>query len=303
MTDVMKKVQETAATGDSELTDVEAAPAAGRAVDTGFIAGESSPTPPAVPWQAEPEFEAGAAPIAVSDEIQQWPSQRIDPAVIAFHDRQSAICEQYRSVHARLLSMNTAQAHQVIAITSAVPQEGKSVTTLNLGLVMAEGGEHTILIADADFRRTSIARMLGTEGKPGLAELLRNEVELADVLYPTPFPNLKIVPAGMMKDRNYAELLSTPLTRGVLAQFRATFDYTFLDTPPITTVSDVSMLAPHCDGSIVVIEMRRTPEPTVQQAVRTLQTNNVKVLGCILSRYRDRRSRYYDRYYSYYHRD
>jgi capsular exopolysaccharide synthesis family protein len=184
-----------------------------------------------------------------------------------------------------------------------VPREGKSVTTVNLGLVMAEGGEHNILIADADFRRTSLARMLGIKGAPGLAELVRGEAELSEVLQPTPCPNLKIIPAGTSAGKSYAELLSGPPARAILADFRALFHYTFLDTPPVTTVSDVSMLAPHCDGTIMVIEMRRTPEPTVQQAVRTLQTNNVKVLGCILSRHPDRPSRYYDRYYYNYYRN
>jgi len=249
-----------------------------------------------------------------------WNAKDVDPAVIAFHDRCSGICEQYRSVRARLSAMqegnkatrqqgnegsvmNGRGARQVIAITSSVPQEGKSVTTVNLGLVMAEGGEHTILIVDADFRRTSLARMLGIKGVPGLAELVCGEAELSEVLQPTPYPNLKIIPAGASGDKNCAELLGGPAARAVLAGFRALFHYTFLDTPPVTTVSDVSMLAPHCDGTIMVIEMRRTPEPIVQQAVRTLQTNNVKVLGCILSRHPDRPSRYYDRYYYNYYRN
>lgn len=241
------------------------------------------------PEQAREPATAESPPsVVISPETVQWDPRRIDPAVIAFHDRYSSICEQYRSVRARLLTMNTTHAHQVIAITSSVPQEGKTVSVVNLALVMAEGGEHSILIADADLRWTSIARMLGIEQRPGLTELLRGELELSEVLRPTPLPNLKIIPAGTIGDKGHAELLRTPTTRAVLDRIRASFDYAFLDTSPVTTVADVSMLAPHCDGAILVIEMRRTPEPMVQQAVRTLQANNVEVLGCILSRYRDR---------------
>ena len=135
--------------------------------------------------------------------------------------------------------MNTTQANQIIAITSAVPQEGKSVSALNLGMVMAENGEHRILIADADFRRSSIASMVGMDDVPGLAHVLSGEAELRDAIRPTPFPNLKILPAGRLKRKNYAELLGGSLLRSALEQFRGAFDYTFVDTPPITTVADV----------------------------------------------------------------
>lgn len=232
-----------------------------------------------------------------------WNPQRVDPVIVAFHDRYSAVCEQYRSVRARLLTINTSRAAQVIGITSAIPEEGKSVTALNLSLVMAEGGEHRILLADADFRRASIARMLGIPEQPGLAEVLRGEIGLAQALQPTPFPNLKVLTAGRAGENGYAELLGGNAIAAALEEFRNGFDYTFLDTPPITTVSDVCLLAPQSDGVIVVIQMRRTPEPTVQQAVRTLQANNIKILGSILSRYRERGAGYYEHYYSsyYYH--
>ena len=172
-----------------------------------------------------------------------------------------------------------------------------------MGMVMAEGGEHRVLVVDADFRRSTVGNMLGLEAQTGLADLIRDGGPLDERLCPTPFPNLKVVPPGKLAAQSAAELLGSPNTRGVLARFRASFDYTFLDMPPVNTVSDVSMLAPHCDGVILVVEMHRTPEPTVQQAVRTLQANNVKVLGCVLTRHDDRRTRYYDRYYNYYYRD
>lgn len=231
-----------------------------------------------------------------------WDAQRVDPVIVAFHDRYSAICEQFRLVRARLLTMNTAQAQQVIAITSSIPEEGKSASTINLGLVMAEGGEQRILIADADFRRSSMARMLGLTPRRGMADVLRGEADLDEVLLPTPFPNLKILPAGEVRDNAYPELLGGPNLVLLIEQLRAAFDYTFVDTPPVTTVSDVCLLAPHCDGAILVVEMRRTPEPVVQQSVRTLQANNVKILGCVLSRSRERGSGYYENYYSSYYR-
>ncbi len=288
MFEVMKRVRE----------EVPAEDPAAQPDPTRTVQPSDDADAPASHFTSEPD--PGPPAEAVKQQTIEWDAQRIDPAVVAFHDRYSSVCEQFRSIRARLLNMNASGAHRVIAITSSVPQEGKSVSTLNLGMVMAEGGEQRTLIADADFRRTSIGRMLGMKDRAGLAELIRGERALDDLLCPTPYPNLQVLPPGSLNGQSAAEVLGSPKAREVLAQLRTSFEYTFLDTPPVNTVSDVSMLAPYCDGTILVVEMHRTPEPTAQQAVRTLQSNNVKILGCILTRHNDRRTHYYDRYYSYY---
>lgn len=308
MTRVMQKIQEVSSESEPIQPDEAAAPATmGRneATETrsGFVAGEPQPEP-AQP-ASTPHESAGrpSGPVQPDGQSAVWNAQRIDPSVVAFHDPYSAVSEQYRSVRARLLTMNAGHVPQVLAITSAIPEEGKSVTTLNLGLVMAEGGEHRILVVDADFRRTSLARMLGIPAEPGLAEVLRGEVRLESALQPSPLPNLHVLPAGKVVNSAYGELLGGAGVSAILGELRSAFDYTFVDTPPVTTVSDVCLLAPHCDGAVVVIQMCRTPEPTVQQAVRALQANNVKIVGTILSRFRERGSGYYEHYYSsYYYR-
>ena len=259
------------------------------------------PADSASAFTPDPAGTQASASNIVDDRTIEWDASKLDQTLVTFHERYSAVSEQYRSLRARLLNMNPQHKHQIIAITSSLPQEGKSVTTINLSTVMAEGNEHKVLLIDADFRRASIARMLGITPRPGLAELIRGKAQLSEVLRPTPFPNLKIITAGGASDKKYGELLGASAVRTVFTQFHDHFDFTFLDTPPVNTVSDVSMLAPHCDGLILVIEMRRTPEPSIQEAVRTLQTTNVKVLGCLLSQYNDQRGHYYERYYSYYY--
>jgi receptor protein-tyrosine kinase len=279
MTKVMQKIWQSGAAIEPDAHDVAAPTAL---------------TPTTLPAEATSRF---VAELSAGGETVTWPPAQVDEAIVAFHSRHSGVCEQYRGLRARLLSMNPTRTAQVIAITSAVPEEGKSVSALNLALIMAEGGEQRVLLADADFRRTSIARMLGIRGAPGLADVLRGERPAAAV-QPSPWPNLKILPAGKVPQDNYGELLGSSSTAAVLDEFRSAFDYTFLDTPPITTVSDVCSLTPQCDGAIVVIRMRATAEPTVQQAVRTLQANHIKVLGAILSRFEKRGPGYYD-YYDY----
>lgn len=255
---------------------------------------------PAPSSRFAPGRPSEAASLPIDDATVTWDARKIDPAVVAFHERYAPICEQFRAVRTRLVALNSARARQIIVITSSVPEEGKSVSTTNIGLLMAEGGHQRTVIVDADFRRSSIAPLLGLRVKPGLADVIRGDVSLDEALQPTPLGNLKILTAGETRQKGYSELCGAMVAGDLLDQLRQRFDYTFIDTPPVTTVADVSMIAPQCDGAVVVIEMRRTPEPIVQQAVRTLQTNNVKILGALLSRFRDRRDNYYERYYSQY---
>ncbi len=198
----------------------------------------------------------------------------------------------------RRRKVRSADARRLIAVTSSVPQEGKTVSAINLALVLAEGGEHSVLLVDGDLRRAMVARMLGQPPAPGLAEVLRGTASLTETMRDTPWPNLKLIPAGDAAGGNFGELLGSPAARAALAVMRDTFDFTLIDTPPITTVSDVSLLAPHCDGALLVVRMQRTPEPIVQQAVRTLQAGQVKIIGCVLTRCASRRVRENEHYYT-----
>lgn len=251
--------------------------------------------PPAVaPLRTPPDSEHAPGRI--------WRPEDVDPGLIAFHERTAAITEQYRAVRARILSQNPAGDPQLIAITSAVPLEGKTITTMNLGLIMAESRELKVAVLDADLRRASLGRTLGYRSSPGLADVLIGRASLSDVALETPAPNLDLIAAGSTHGLNIAEVLASNRTRDVFQMLQARYDYVLIDTPPATTVADVCTLAPLCHHIIVAILMNRTPEPLVQKTVRLLQTNHGRILGCVLTRYHDRRARYYYDYYRYYYR-
>jgi len=224
---------------------------------------------------------------------------QVDQAAIAFHDKAAEITEQYRALRSRLTAQNTTGDNQVIAITSSIPQEGKSVTTMNLSWVLSEIKHFHVLMIDGDFRRSSLASMLGISEYPGLADLLRCEARLDEVIRPTPLPNLHVITAGTTQEFNAAELLSTQKTGNILQECKRRFQYTFIDTPPASTVSDASVLAPWCTGVLFVVRMGKTPEPIAKSTIRLLQANNINILGCILAGHRERSGRY-QRYYGYY---
>ena len=96
-------------------------------------------------------------------------------SLVPYYDRSSLITEQYRSLRTRLLSQNPHYEHRILAVTSAIPREGKSVTSLNLGCVLAEIRHLKVLVVDGDFRRGSLAQMLDQAERPGLAEVLSSK--------------------------------------------------------------------------------------------------------------------------------
>lgn len=241
--------------------------------------------------------------------------EKVSESLVPFYQRSSIVTEQYRALRTRLLSTNPNYEHRVIAITSALPKEGKSVTSLNLGCILAEIHHIKVLVVDCDFRRGSLARMLNQEDRPGLADVLAERATLDQVVRPTPVPNLNFIPAGSTHGRSAPELLTNTFTRDMFRRMNREYHYVVVDTPPLTTVTDMGIIGPMCDGAIVVVRLHRTVEVAARRAVRLLQVNNIPVLGCLLvgrdapvGRYGygygyGYRYQYYYRYYNYTHKE
>ncbi len=228
----------------------------------------------AEPPAASEEDEVGGEPISLVEGLSE--------SLVPFHERSSLITEQYRSLRTRLLSQNPSYEHRVLAITSAVPREGKSVTTLNLGCILAEIRHLKVLVVDGDFRRSSLTTMLNQPAGPGLAEVLGGAAEYEDVLRPTPIENLSYIPAGSTQSRSAAELLTAANARSVFQRMQNDFHYTIVDTPPAVTVTDVGIIGQLCTGVIMVIRLHRTDEAAARRATRLLQLNNIPIVGCLL---------------------
>jgi len=241
-----------------------------------------------------------------------WPDpapvvEGLAESLVPLFERSSLITEQYRSLRTRLLSQNPNCEHRVLAVTSAVPKEGKSVTTLNLGSVLAEIRHLKVLVVDGDFRRGCLARMLNQEKGPGLADVLAGRASYPAVLRRTPIPNLTFLPAGDTDRHSAAELLASVHTSAVFKRMLNEFHYTIVDTPPATTVTDVGIIGQVCSGVIMVIRLHQTDEVAAKRAVRLLQVNNVAIVGCLLigrdtppARYGSGYGYSYNRYYAYY---
>ncbi|HNQ23083.1 MAG TPA: CpsD/CapB family tyrosine-protein kinase [Phycisphaerae bacterium] len=252
---------------------------------------------------------AEAVPPEPGQEVEQPVAlvEGLCESLVPWQDRSSLITEQYRSLRTRLLSQNPLYEHRIVAITSAVPREGKSVTSLNLACILAEIRHLRVLVVDGDFRRSSLAGMLNQPEGLGLADVLAGDANYEEVLRPTPIPNLMFVPAGKTRGRSAAELLTAASVRQVFKRMQTDFHYTIVDTPPATTVTDVGIIGQMTSGVMLVIRLGYTQEPAAKSATRLLQANNIPILGCVVIGRDAPGGRYgygygygYYRYYRYY---
>lgn len=172
-----------------------------------------------------------------------------------------------------------------IAITSSGPDEGKTFTSLQLSLSMAKRGKKTLLI-DCDLRKSVMQSVYDIQlsGKQaGLAHLLSGQCELFEAVYATNIRNLFLIPVG--------KLVSTPLALFTSSDFsllmkklKDDFDLIILDTPPVGSIIDAAEVARCCDGSILVVESRKTHKKLLKEAVHRLDQTNTPILGCILNK-------------------
>jgi capsular exopolysaccharide synthesis family protein len=189
--------------------------------------------------------------------------------------------EAYRSLRTSIL-LSANPVPKMLLITSALPSEGKTTITVNLGATLASLGSK-VLIVDCDMRRPCCHRSTGVENKPGFVRCLTGHVELADAILPVPgVPNLSVIPCGPIPP-NPAEVLSSRLTADLLRRLRSEFEYVLLDSPPLLTVSDSRILSTLTDAVVLVTRAYRTPFDLVRRARELLYNADARILGVALN--------------------
>jgi capsular exopolysaccharide synthesis family protein len=195
-------------------------------------------------------------------------------------DPAGAASEAYRSLRTNLLYSFVDDPPKAIVLTSPGPQEGKSTTCANLGVVLAQAGKRT-LVVDCDLRRPVLHKVFGTRNVYGVVDLLAGEHGLQEV-WQEPVPGLKLVCVGPVPP-NPSEILGSRRLSEFLAGVREEFDYVLLDAPPIGAVSDPAILATRADGVLVVLDAQSTRKGALRQSMRNLQTVGANVLGTVMN--------------------
>jgi exopolysaccharide transport family protein len=195
---------------------------------------------------------------------------------------QSQMAESYRALRTSLLLSNLGAPPKVIMVTSARPQEGKTTTSINTAIVLAQKGVRVLLV-DADLRRPSIHKTLGMGPRSGLSNVLTGSATLQQTIATSPIlPNLFIMPAGTPPP-NPAELLASSNMRDLIVELRELYDHIVIDTPPTLSVTDAVVLSPRADATILVIRSGQTTKPALRRARDILMQVNAHVAGVLLN--------------------
>lgn len=190
--------------------------------------------------------------------------------------------EAYRVLRTNLQFMGLDRPLQALAVTSATPGEGKSLTSANLAAAFAQAGQRVLLV-DADLRRPMLAKMFGLNRRAwgGLTTVLAGSQELAEAVQETPVPGLSVLASGPIPP-NPAELLGAQRMTELLARLRAEWDLVIVDTPPVLAVADASILAPRLDGVLLVVRAGQVGYPQAKRAKEALDAVGARVLGAVV---------------------
>jgi polysaccharide biosynthesis transport protein len=210
---------------------------------------------------------------------------------------QSQMAESYRALRTSLLLTSSGAPPKTILVTSALPQEGKSTTSINCAIVLAQKDSRVLLI-DADLRRPSIHKTLGLGPKIGLSDVLTGNATLQQAIVRSPIaPSLFILAAGTPPP-NPAELLASSHMRDVLSTLREQYDHVVIDTPPTLSVTDAVVMSTSADAVVLVIRSGQTTKQALRRSRELLGRVNARVSGVLLNAV-DLRSPDYYYYYEY----
>lgn len=195
-------------------------------------------------------------------------------------DTRSPIAEAYRAFRTSLL-LASASSPKVIVISSTFAREGKTTTSVNLAVVLAQMGKPVLLI-DADLRRPRLQKIFRGKMNLGLVNYLAANVPIDDVVQDTGVPNLQVVLSGPTPP-NPSELLASDRMKHLIHEVRSRFAYVIFDSPPVMAVTDSIVLAANADGVVLCVHGGHTPRDIVQRAAERLRQSNIPVLGAILN--------------------
>ena len=226
------------------------------------------------------------------------PKEGIDTRIVTFIDENSYISEQFKILRTNFLTLSMAseKPFKTILITSSIPQEGKGITISNLAFAMSLDKEKKVLLIDADLRKPSIHKLFGIPKSPGFSNIIEGSAGIDYFSKKPVLGNLYVIPIGDTI-HNPSELLTNKKVKEFLEKVKLSFDYIFLDSPPVVNVTDAIIVGPLCDAVILVVKAEVTPKRLVEEAYNLLTGAGAKPKACILT---NTLASHYYRYYKYY---
>jgi len=220
---------------------------------------------------------------------------------IMVDDSHSRIAEEYRAIKRPLVTnaigsrKSDIKNSNLILITSSVPGEGKTFTSINLAFSIAAEMDKKVLLIDADVAKPSIAKVLGIESKVGLIDFLETDtLQLSDIILQTEIPGLRIITAG--KSHKFStELLASDKMIALSKELSERYSdrIVIFDTPPLLATTQAEVLASQMGQVILVVAAEKTPQSYVLESTKKLQNCSDIVLGVLNKAQRTLNASYY----------
>jgi succinoglycan biosynthesis transport protein ExoP len=221
---------------------------------------------------------------------------------IILEDPQSTFAESYKTIRTAILLSSASKHPQNILVTSMGPEEGKTVTSVNLAMTIAQS-EYTVLLIDGDLRKPRIHKIFGLNNSKGLSTYLAGASSVINISK-GPLANLSIMTSGPLPP-NPSELISSNKMNELMRVLNEKFDIIVWDSAPIMTVTDSLILSKILDGTVIIAKAGKTTYEIVRRGLKSLRGRRQKdlesrVLGVVINAINIKKSDYYY-YYQHYH--
>jgi tyrosine-protein kinase Etk/Wzc len=205
----------------------------------------------------------------------------IDNQLVTHDYSPTPIGEAYRSLRTSLMFSKEIGRIQTLVVTSMAPGDGKSFTSANLAITMAQQKSKTLLI-DTDLRRGVLHNTFGLPKEPGFSNYLTSSIPVPELIHDTHIPNLSVISCGSLIP-NPSELLGSHQMQRFLDDIRRRFDLIIFDTPPLNAATDAVVIGTQVDASVIVVRAGKTHRDVARQKMELYQHVPAKVIGVILN--------------------
>ncbi|WP_295090375.1 polysaccharide biosynthesis tyrosine autokinase [Ruminococcus sp.] len=204
------------------------------------------------------------------------------------------VVESYKSIRTNVTFALSTVDKKVFAVSSANPGEGKSTTSANIAIALAQGG-NKILLIDADMRKAVQHKIFGLKNKKGLSSAISKMAQLEECIQKNVMDNLDVMTAGPVPP-NPSELLASENMGAILEQLSQEYSMILIDTPPVNVVTDAMELAKYSSGIIVVLKYGSTTNDDIEDSIKKIEFAKMNMLGFIMNDVKTKRSGYYSKY-------
>ena len=210
------------------------------------------------------------------------------------------VVESYKQLRTNIVFAMSVRNTSVIEISSSYPGEGKSITSANVAIAMAQTGAKVLLI-DCDLRKSVQHKIFKVENKLGLSSILGKMATFEDCVHKKVTKNLDLISSGPIPP-NPSELIASQNMKNFIEEVKEYYDYIFIDSPPVSRVNDACIIAKYIDGTIIVSSSNEVDIDLAKLTKKRLSKVNANLIGIILNKFKEEDNIYHN-YYGYYEED